>query len=268
VGALVDKVLQGWHNEQVVEIPFATQPDFPLTSFFVPPEIDQWIKKGPEEYALVISGPPKKGKTELACAAAACVSELVCRKLALKGVAGYHFLNELDDIKNVKLKTGQALVVDECSLAETGKNVSKAWMDLKKHRRIKCRNVSGSIPQGTPRIFITNDPWHQFVSQEALKNSYDEQALKRRCVFYLVESDMRRPLPDASQHQEGPQPDRRRITRAVEPASDDKPVALLLRPRIQAESDHDNSPLVPRAVFNDTEDENPFGHPCNMDMDE
>lgn len=287
VASLVDKVLQGWHNENQQDVPFFTMADFPLTSFIVPDAVAEWISHGHEELALVISGPPKKGKTELACAAAARVSELMCDRKQQPGVAGYFFLNELDDIKFVKLKTGQVLVVDECSLRDIPSNTCKAWLDLKKPRRIKCRNFTGTLPQGTARIFITNDSWSQFISLEALKKPHDEEAIKRRCLFHTVTADMRRPPPQAPAAPEilhSPQ-------RAVLPNSnhDDSPLisrslnSALLMPQSAKSSDHDDSPLVPKPVpaapsrkgqsasasssghVSDDEDYNPFGFSCGLD---
>ena len=103
----------------------------------------------------------------------------------------FHFVNKVDRVRDVVFAPGEALVVDEACFATKDIDDCKALVDVKKTRDVACRNLDGTIPRDTARIFSTNWPWDLFWPAEARSKTH-APAIKRRVLWIHVESDLRR----------------------------------------------------------------------------
>jgi len=192
VAQLMAKFLEAWH-ERPASGTLLTTCEFPLSSFFVPRECEQWLQADHQTKTLIIHGLPKRGKTELACA-------LMLRVRP----GGYHFLNTTDDLRRVEVAADEGLVIDETLFRDHSPNDCKSWCDLKKQRFTQARNSNGRIPQGTPRIFTTNYSWQEFWPPGLLAPDQIE-SIQRRVLWLSCSSDLRKLAPAIAAHASGDQ---------------------------------------------------------------
>lgn len=179
------KALSGWNHEGMSRSSSLQRTvPFSLERFHVPPLVQEWMDGLYTKKVLILSGVPGFGKTELACAAG----------LAVSAVKAYHFLNTQDDVKDVVFGAGESLVVDETCFSHLHVDDVKAWLDLEKPRRVRCRNKNGFLPAGLPRVFSCNHPWVDFFPAAGNQAPHKE-ALTRRCVWVEVNTDLRRLQP-------------------------------------------------------------------------
>ena len=187
VSVLVNKILAAWNCEQMDTGTFVSRPDFLLCRFVPLPDIHSrllwWLQEGHKHVALVLQGPGGLGKTELACALMhECVKS-----------AGFHFVNRLDRIRDVRFGPSQGLVIDEAFLGDRSIDDAKNVVDLSKTRDIVARNKDGVLPKGTPRILSTNWPWDQFWPKEVREIQHHE-AINRRVLWIEITADIRRQM--------------------------------------------------------------------------
>ena len=185
VTTLVAKVRRAWDCDRLPSGTLQKNSKFHLGWFkaaaSISKSLPQWISGGWQERALIFSGKGGLGKTELACALAHAVAPAKM----------HHFVNKVDRIRDVIFSPGEALVVDEACLAARDLDDAKGLVDLEHTRDVNCRNKDGTIPQGTPRIFSTNWPWHRFWPMGALDEA-QVTAIERRVLWINVKVDLRK----------------------------------------------------------------------------
>lgn len=154
----------------------------PLGSFTYDslPQVKEWLRERGQKFVLILSGDGGLGKTQLAMAL---MSELCPR--------GFWFLDDPDDFREIEgeIEADHGIIVDEVELSKFHPNQVKKLFDLEVSRRIRCRNMNGSIPANTPRIFITNSNRSEFFPEMSPR---DFTGVNRRCKFVNVTSDLRR----------------------------------------------------------------------------
>ena len=176
VTELLAKFNLGWHGESSGGT-LHNKSDFPLSSFVVPEECMQWVRRDSSTHALILQGMPKLGKTEMA------------RALMLEVRKSFHFLNTCDDLREITMEADEDLVLDEVVFSSLSVNDCKAWTDLAKARRTAARNKNGVLLKGTPRIFTTNSMFEEFFPRGVLL-PHQIDAIHRR-VKWVVCGDVR-----------------------------------------------------------------------------
>ncbi len=175
VVTLLKKIIGAWYATSAGRT-LKTCCPYPLTSFRVPPAVQEWISESHKSKALILSGLGEIGKTAMASA-------------ALVAVAGhFHFISGRDQIKGLVFLNQEGLLWDEACFSDLSVDLCKALIDLEHDRNIHCRNTDGMIPAGTPRIFATNHKWESFwpfVSEE------HRHAIKRRVTWVDLTYDLR-----------------------------------------------------------------------------
>ena len=184
VPSLVGKVLSAWNCEDMSTGTWLEKADFGLKAFMPLAEIDEqlvlWLEGGYKEKVLILFGEGGHGKTELACAMMSRVT----------GSHGFHFINQIDRVRDIMFQAGQGLVLDEAGLSDRSIDDCKALVDVKKGRDIKCRNKDGVLPKQLPRILSTNWPWDLFWPKEAQLVQH-ATAVNRRVFWVHVAKDIR-----------------------------------------------------------------------------
>ena len=178
-GRELTKILEAWHG-RVGTGTLITKPDFPMDAFDPPPELLKWMSEDSGSKALIVEGDAGLGKTEM------CIA-------ALHQLAGsVHFLSKLDQLKKIHIAAGQALLVDDLSLAATTADDTKAWLDVRKPRDVSNRHLDGHIPAQTIRAFCTNHSRATFFCTEYHSNPVPKKAIDRRHTWITVDRDVRR----------------------------------------------------------------------------
>ena len=107
-----------------------TRPDYPLTSFLAPASVDraivEWMEGGWRKFVLLLFGPGGWGETEFACA----IMHMVAP------ARRYYFLNQADQLRDVKFRKGEGLILDEQCWANRAVDDVKALLDLAKTRQV------------------------------------------------------------------------------------------------------------------------------------
>lgn len=179
---LVAKILRATNPETIRNGTAQFKPEYPLTAFMPPSDVhrhvEAWLKGGWKTWVLILSGPGGLGKTDYACALMASI------------VKSWHFINRLDRLKDITWLPLQGLIVDEICLREQDIDDTKALLDLKKDRDIKCRNKDGVIPSLTARILCTNWEYTSFWPGEARLPEH-KTPIERRHGWVPVQRDLR-----------------------------------------------------------------------------
>mmetsp|Transcript_13664 Transcript_13664/g.28520 ORF Transcript_13664/g.28520 Transcript_13664/m.28520 type:complete len:192 (+) Transcript_13664:461-1036(+) len=151
-----------------------------MDAFDPPPELLKWMSEDSGSKALIVEGDAGLGKTEM------CIA-------ALHQLAGsVHFLSKLDQLKKIHIAAGQALLVDDLSLAATTADDTKAWLDVRKPRDVSNRHLDGHIPAQTIRAFCSNHSRATFFCTEYHSNPVHKKAIDRRHTWITVDRDVRR----------------------------------------------------------------------------
>ena len=164
-----------------------TKARFPLTLFKVPWSVRSWMRGGEngfEQKALVLAGKSKAGKTELL--------RTVCVEMGWP----YIFASSVDELRDMRVPSKTALVVDDFDCHDQPPNWVKHLFDLQHPRTIKTRFTNVQIASGCPRLVSTNaKSLAEFLPPA--RNDEDWEGMARRVRFVLVKEPLKRtsPLP-------------------------------------------------------------------------
>jgi len=180
VTALVCRV---WRLAGIVEHPlFYKTSEYDVKQFDLNglKKIAAWRNGGYKGQVLILSSLGGLGKTGLAEALAFEVSP-----------GGFWFVDDPDDFRLLdgEIEPGQAIVIDEVSVANMPVNEVKKLFDTLKTRRIKCRHFNGTKPGGCPVILTTNSPESKFFPDFECHG--DETGVYRRKLFEAIKRDLR-----------------------------------------------------------------------------
>jgi hypothetical protein len=172
VGETVELVWTMWRADSASSLPryFHETAPYPLSTFVIPPSVQQWIASDMGRRSLVLSGASNCGKTAFAKAALG---------------RPFWFLPTLDAANSVRILPGHGIVFDEMDLHGLNVDTAKALLDVENDREVVCRFTNGFLPAGVPRVFTTNAGSPQ-VFLPPPRNDADWEALMRRVTFLRV----------------------------------------------------------------------------------
>lgn len=172
VGAELQKILQAWFRPETLGAStLITTPRYALSAFVLPPGVKQWMETQSLSHALILQGPPGTGKTEMAVSA-----------LLQLCPGGVHFVSKQDQMKNIEVRPGQGILLDEACFRESTVDDAKAWVDVAFARDVRGRCSDGHIPPLTRRVFTTNHDLAQFWPVEYFTPNH-KGAIDRRTVW-------------------------------------------------------------------------------------
>jgi hypothetical protein len=126
---------------------------FKLEDFVIPKEILENIEKNIQNKALYIKGESGTGKTQM-----------------IKTLLIEHFnknpliINNFDSLREYKKNTHDAIVFDDCSLAELNREQLIKLLDLEESVTLKARYSNIRLEENLTRIFISNRDLENIIS--------------------------------------------------------------------------------------------------------
>ena len=126
-----------------------TKCKYPIETFIVTEEMQEWVSKLHKTKSLVLHGPGGIGKTQLAQA------------LLLQVCPKFFLCDSFEQTNKCNWTGREGILFDDVTLAAFGIDEAKALLDVEQSRAVKCRYEDGMLPAGAPRIYSTN---HQRIS--------------------------------------------------------------------------------------------------------
>ena len=127
--------------------------------------------------ALVLSGPPGTGKTELGMA------------VLLSLTSAVHFVSKLELLRTLTVTRNQSLLVDEVTLQSCDCDDAKAWVDICRPGHVKNRCQDWFILGNTIRCFTANHALSQFFPREYF-GPHHKEAFDRRVAFVHIHASV------------------------------------------------------------------------------
>ena len=187
---------QQWNDPAGDEDPLDAQTSakYPMGSFEVPPAVIQWANGGYKEHTLVLYGREMCGKTEF------------LRSLAVFLGKRYYFVNDMDQLRGVRFRRGDAIVFDEVNFRKSDPEWFKNFTDTERGHCNRVRYEHVYVPKFVPRLISTNAGTpEEFLPKPVLE--HDLGAMMRRCTWVkisttLIQQPSDSALPSAPQPQQ------------------------------------------------------------------
>ena len=191
-----------------------TKCKYPIETFIVTEEMQEWVSKLHQTKSLVLHGPGGIGKTQLAQA------------LLLQVCPKFFLCDSFEQTNKCNWTGREGILFDDVTLSAFGIDEAKALLDVEQSRAVKCRYEDGMLPAGAPRIYSTNHQRISFYPRDYTTTEH-QYPIDRRVLWIEVTRCIKPNMDDAADDALPPPP----------PSEEDNIRDALLQMDRQAEED-------------------------------